>query len=53
MSMAEYAIIDMGQKTDNILQILEDMKDILSKMLETNDQIVELLEDIVNRTTDR
>ena len=50
--MTDYIMMDLASKTEQLTRAVEDMKDILSRMLEGQDQMNEMIEDIRRRVTD-
>ncbi len=50
--MTDYIMMDLASKTEQLTRAVEDMKDILSRILEGQDQMNEMIEDIRRRVTD-
>lgn len=51
--MTEYVLMDLATKTEALTQKLEDIQDILSRILDGEDQVLDLMEDIKNHLSDR
>lgn len=51
--MTDYIMMDLASKTEQLTRTVEDLKDILSRILEDQDQMNEMIEDIRRQVTDR
>ena len=51
--MTDYIMMDLASKTEQLTRAVEDLKDILSRILEGQDQMNEMIEDIRRQVTDR